>query len=260
MDSSWLRRLLVPLGVALAFAAFRKYFPAKPAPVLDRYDRPDSKRLPTGVFSAITIAIAVTIALGGYFGLRGINYLFAKSDGAALAQTLPSPFIWCFLPGFAALAIPWPLTIALLRRSSYRDDAAYIESEASSKSGFNCYRVMVGMNLFLVLPIAIGTLLALPQRLTFTEQDMLWTRYASLKPELFTYSDVVRLTTVHGYKLRDGGFKAHRDLLLDFKDGRTLNANAVGDGDTEPSAEKIRIILSKTGLIPGEARTKDELQ
>jgi hypothetical protein len=117
--------------------------------------------------------MGLAIAVGGYFGLLAINRFFAKSDGHALAQALPISVLWCFLPAFAELAIPWPLAIALLRRSKYRDEAAYIEAEGSRKSGFDCFRVMVGLNLFLVLPIAIFTLLALPERLTLTEQEIL---------------------------------------------------------------------------------------
>lgn len=260
MDLSWLGKALVPITIGLVFAACRKYFPAKADPTLDRYDRPEGKRLPTGTFGLITVSMGLAIAIGGYFGLRFVNNLFAKSDGPSLAQVLPVAAIWCFFPGFAALSTPWPLTIAWLRRSSYNDEAAYIEGEGSSKSGFDCFRVMVGLNLFLVLPIAFFTLLALPERLTLTEQNILWTHYASLRPEVFNYADIVRLTTVDGYTLRDGSFKAHRDLLIDFKDGRRLSANAVGDGGSEPSPREIKVILDKTGLVPKEVRTKEDIQ
>lgn len=260
MDYSWVPKFFVPLGIGLVFGVFRKYFPAKPDPTLERYDRPEGKRLPTGAFGAVTICIGLAIAVGGYFGLHAINHQFAKSDGVALEQTFPVSAIWCFLPGFAALAIPWPLTIALLRRSEYRDEAAYIEAEGSNKSGFDCFRVMVGMNLFIVLPIAFFTVLALPERLTLTEHSILWTHYASLKPEVFNYSDIVGLTKVDGYLLRDGSFKSHKDLLVDFKDGRRLSANAVGEGGSEPSTKEINVLLDKTGLVPREARTIEEVQ
>lgn len=260
MDYSWLPKLFIPVAIGLIFAVFRKYFPAKLDPTLESYDRPESKRMPTGAFSAITISMGLTIAIGGFFSLRAINHQFAKADGTAFLHVFPVSVIWFFLPGFAALAVPWPLTIALLRRSAYRDDAAYIQAEGSNKSGFDCFRVMVGMNLFLVLPIAFFTILALPERLTFTEHSILWTHYASLKPEIFNYSDIVRLTKVDGYLLRDGSFKSQKDVLIDFKDGRRLSANAVGDGDSEPSAEEINVLLDQTGLVPGEVRTKEEIQ
>jgi hypothetical protein len=83
---------------------------------------------------------------------------------------------------------------------------------------------MVGMNIFLVLPIAVSTFLALPERLSLTNHEIRWTHYASLTPEVFAYADIVRLTAIDGYKLRDGSFKSHKDLLLDFKDGRRLSA------------------------------------
>jgi hypothetical protein len=242
------------------FSIFRRYFPTKPDSTLDRYDRPEGKRLPTGVFSAVTISIGLAIAVGGFFGLLATNRLFAKEDGPALLQVFPVAVLWCFLPGFAALAVPWPLTITFLRRSAYHDEAVYIEAEGGRKSGFDCFRVMVGMNIFLVLPIAAFTLLALPERLTFTDREILWTHYASVTPEVFAYADIVRLITVDGYKLRDGSFRSHKDLLIDFKDGRRLSANAVGDGGSEPSVDEINILLKKTGLVPREIQTSDELK
>jgi hypothetical protein len=260
MNYSWIPKLFVPVATGLVFAAFRKYFPAKRDPTLERYDRPGSKRMPAGAFSAITISMGLTIVIGGFFSLRAINHQFAKIDGIALLHVFPVSAIWFFLPGFAALAVPWPLTIALLRRSAYKDDAAYIEAEGSNKSGFDCFRVMVSLNLFLVLPIAFFSVLALPERLTFTEHGILWTHYASLKPEIFKYSEIVRLTKVDGYLLRDGSFNSHKDVLIDFKDGHRLSANAVGDGGSEPSAEEISILLDKTGLVLREVRTKEEIQ
>jgi hypothetical protein len=259
MAYSSLPKFFVPLVIGVVFSLFRRYFPAKPDLTLQRYDRPEGKRLPTGVFSAITIAMGIATAVGGYFVLLAVNHLFAKSDGLALAQAFPVPVIWCFLPGFAALAVPWPLTISLLRRSPYHDEAAYVEDEGNRKSGFDCFRVMVGMNIFIVLPIATFTFLALPERLTFTDSEILWTHYASLTPEPFAYADAVRLTTVDGYKLRDGTFKQHKDLLIDFRDGRRLSMNAVGDGSSEPSADELNVIRAKTGLIPNKVQTEENL-
>jgi hypothetical protein len=260
MVYSLLSKLLVPVVIVLVFSLFRRYFPAKISPALQHYDRIEGKRLPTGTFNAITISLGIAIAVGGFFALLGINRLLAKADGPVLAQSFPTAAIWFFLPGFAALSIPWPLTIALLRRSEYSDEAAYIEDEGNRRSGFDCFRVMVGMNIFIVLPIAIFTLCALPERLTLTDNEIRWTHYASLKPEILAYKDIVRLIQVDGYKLRDGKFKEHKDLLLNFKDGRRLSLNAVGDGSSEPSAQQINVLLTKTRLVPEEIRTLDELQ
>jgi hypothetical protein len=260
MVYSALPKFLVPVVIALVFSLFRRYFPAKPNAALQSYDRPEGRRLHTGAFSAITISMGVAIAVGGFFALLGANRLLAKADGPVLAQSFPTAAIWFFLPGFAALSIPWPLTIALLRRSEYSDEAAYIEDEGNRKSGFDCFRVMVGMNFFIVLPIAFFTLCALPERLTLTNNEIRWTHYASLTSEILPYEDIVRLIQVDGYKLRDGKFKARKDFLLTFKDGRRLNLNAVGDGGSEPSAQQINVILAKTRLVPEQIRTADELQ
>jgi hypothetical protein len=116
------------------------------------------------------------------------------------------------------------------------------------------------MNIFLVLPIAVFTFLALPERLTLTDHEIRWTHYASITPEVFSYADIVRLTAVEGYQLRDGSFKAHKDLLMDLRDGRRLSANAVGDGGSEPSAKLIDVLLTKTGLVPSQIRTLESLK
>ena len=260
MAYSSLPKFFVPLVIGVVFSLFRRYFPAKRDLTLRRYDRPEGKRLPTGVFSAITIAMGIAIAVGGYFGLLATNHFLAKADGPALAQAFPVAVLWCFLPGFAALAVPWPFTIVLLRRSTYHDEAAYVEDEANSKSGFDCFRIMVGMNIFLVLPIAVFTFLALPERLTLTDHEVRWTHYASVTPEVFSYADIVRLTAVEGYRLRDGTFKTRKNLLMDLKDGRRLSANAVGDGGSEPSAKLIDVLLTKTGLVPSQIRTLESLK
>lgn len=259
MDSSWLPKLLVPAVVSASFAAFRRLAPAKTHPELERYDRAESARLPTGSFAAITVTLGVVIAVGGYFALRSLNHAFAKADSNVLLQVFPVSAIWSFLPGFAALAVPWPLMIAVLRRTRFPDDAAYIEAENSAKAGFDCYRVLVGMVLFVVLPIGLFTVLALPERLTLTDRDIEWTHYASVRPEVFAYTDARRATFVDGYLLRDGSFRHHPDLVLDFVDGRRLSANATGDGGSVPSDQEIRILLERTGLTAGHLKTREEL-
>ena len=249
----------MPAAVGASLAAFRRLAPAKPHPELERYDRAESERLPAGSFAAITIALGLVIAVGGYFALRSLNHAFAKADSNVLLQVFPVSAIWSFLPGVAALAVPWPVTIAVLRRTRFRDDAAYIEAESSAKSGIDCYRVMMGMVLFLVLPIGLFTALALPERLTLTDRDIEWTHYASVRPEVFAYADARRATFVDGYLLRDGSFQRHPDLILDFVDGRRLSANATGDGGSVPSEEEIRILLERTGLTPGHLKKREEL-
>jgi len=252
--------MLVPAVVGASFAAFRKLAPAKANVDLERYDRVESARMPTGTFSAITLSLGLLIAIGGFFALRGLNHLVGRADSDVLLQVFPVSVIWAFFPGFAALSVPWPLVIAVLRRSRFRDDAAYIEAQGSAKSGFDCYRIMVGMVLFLVLPIGLFTVLAVPERLTLTQQDIRWTHYASLRSEVFDYADARRATFVDGYRLRDGSLQSHPDLVIDFAGGRRFSANAVGDGSSTPSNQEIEILLEKTSLTPGHVRTLEDLK
>jgi hypothetical protein len=259
MSQEWIGRAIVPLVIGVAFGLFKKYFPAKPNPALTRYDLPEGKRLPTGVFPLITILMGASIAVGGYFILLKTNRLFANLDGPASLRLFPPSVFWMFLPGFAALAVPWPLTLFLLRKVGYGTEVDYILDEANQKSGFDCQRVMVGMNLFLVLPLVLFTLAALPMRMTLGPDEVRVTHYARLSPETFPYKAATRAFSVDGYRIRDGSFERQRDLIIDFSGGRRLSANAIGDGDTEPTDNEVSIFLTKTGLDTQHVHAKDDL-
>jgi hypothetical protein len=153
------------------------------------------------------------------------------------------------------LAVPYTLTIAVMLRSRYHHQANFIIAKGSAQSGFDGYKVMVGMNLFVVLPVALLTALDLPARFSLTDNQIRWTHYASLRAKVFNYRDARRAILVEGRLRPDGSFVRGTDLLLDFADGRRLSANALGDGGSEPSDEEVRLLLEKTGLTPQHVRT-----
>src|SRR4051812_42876597 len=120
LESGWdsWRRGIVIAGIGLITALLRKYLPSpRPVPSTYRYDAPlqEKEPLPTGVIGGTMWGIGICIALS-FFLLKWINHIWADTDGEAIVRNFAASVFWCFLPGFGALAVPWPLTIWLLKR------------------------------------------------------------------------------------------------------------------------------------------------
>jgi hypothetical protein len=257
MSFDWLPKALVPIGVAFFFALFRRLAPAPPRG-LNHEERQTPEPLPTGVIGAFMWGLGICLALS-FFLLRGANHLSAQADGPALIRLYPGAPIWCFLPGFAALAIPWPLTVWLLRRVGRTDEADNIDVDSSQKTGFDSFKIMKWLSIGVVDPIAIFTVLAIPMHLSIGDSEVRVGHYASWQTETFHFDQAKRATLVDGYRLRDGSFESKRDLFIDFTDGRRLDVNAAGDGGTQVSDTTVELLLAKTGLHATHVLTEEEL-
>jgi hypothetical protein len=224
-----------------------------------RYDESQlPEPLPSGMITSAMWSLALVLALL-FFVLRGGNYFWAALEGPSiLTQYAPQP-IWCILPGFAAVTIPWPLTVWYLRRVGRWEEADSIEDAADRKGGMNSFRVMKWLSVGVVGPIALFTVLAIPVHFSVTDSEVRVGHYASVVTDSFPLSAARRLSVVNGYRLRDGRFHAAKDVIIDFSDGRRLRANQVGDGGTNVRADVMQLLIAKTGLIPEHASTADDL-
>lgn len=214
--------------------------------------------LPLGIIGSAMWAVGIGLALL-FFVLRSLNHWWASLDGPSLLTQYAAPVIWCFFPGFAALAIPWPLTIWYLRKVGRWEEADGIEDGSDSKTGGNSFRILKWLGIGVVGPIALFTLPAIPIHLSMNDSEVRVGHYASIRSESFRLKDARRLTIVDGYRLKDGSLKAAKDVLIDFSDGRRLRGNAVGDGGTRVPEDVLRILIAKTGLAPGHALTADDV-
>ena len=214
--------------------------------------------LPTGIIGSAMCAVGIGLGLI-FFVLRAFNHWWASLDGPSLLTQYATPFIWCFFPGFAALAVPWPLTVWYLRKVGRWEEADAIEDDSDSKGGGNQYRIMKWLCIGLVGPIALFTLPAIPIHLSITDSEIRVGHYASIRSESFRMKDARRLTIVDGYRLRDGSLHAAKDVLIDFSDGRRLQGNAVGDGGTSVPEDLLGLLIAKTGLTPEHALTRDDV-
>lgn len=260
MNLDWLPRAAVPCAVVLMMALFRRIAPGRARAAAHRYDEmQDPEPLPTGAVGAAMWSLGIVLALS-FFVLRGANRLWAQMEGPAILTQYATQAIWCFFPGFAAVAIPWPLTVWYLRRAGRWEEADGIEDEADRKGrGVDSYRVMKWMSFGLVCPIGFFTLLAIPIHLSITDSEARVGHYSSLRTERFAFKDARRLTVIDGYTLRDGEFKPAKDLVIDFADGRRLRGNAVGDGGTNIREDVMNFLVERIGLTPGHSRTLEEI-
>jgi hypothetical protein len=260
MNLDWLPRAVVPFAVVVMMALFRRIAPGRERAAHHRYDeRQDPEPLPTGAVGAAMWSLGIVLALS-FFVLRGANRRWAHLEGPAILTQFATQAIWCFFPGFAALAVPWPLTVWYLRRRGRWEEADSIEDESDRRGGgVESYQVMKWLSFGLVCPIAFFTLLAIPIHLSITDSEVRVGHYASWRPEKFEFKDARRLTVIEGYRIRDGEFKPAKDLVIDFADGRRLRGNAVGDGGTSIRDDVMNLLLEKIGLTPGHARTLEEI-
>lgn len=258
MKLDWLPRALVPIGITFFFWLFRKLAPA-PARSTNYKERQVPEPLPAGVIGVFMLGVGILLA-SSYFPLRATNHLWAEADGSPAILRLYAPSaIWFFFPFFAALSIPWPLTVWLLRRAGRNDEADSTDSDSSEKVGFDSFKVMKWFSIGVVGPIAVFTLLAIPMHLSIVESEVRVGHYASLRTEVFPFNQARRATLVDGYRLRDGSFEKKRDLYIDFADGRRLDVNSAGDGGTQISDGTVELLLAKTGLSLAHVSTREEL-
>ena len=257
MNLDWLPRAIVPLGIGLMMVLFRRLAPGRVRTTKHRYDETQAPEpLPTGAIGAAMWSVAIVLALS-FFVLRGANRLWAQLDGTTFLQQYATQVIWSFFPGFAALALPWPLTVRYLRRVGRWEEADSIEDNA--KGGMNSFKVMKWMSIGIVFPIGLFTLLAIPVHLSITNSEVRVGHYASLRTERCALKDARRLTVIDGYVIGNGEFKPARDLIVDFVDGRRLRGNAVGDGGSSIREEVMNLLIARTGLMPEHARTIKEI-
>ena len=167
--------------------------------------------------------VGVLLALS-FFALRWANHVWAGMDGPAELRVYKTAVIWCFLPGFAALAIPWPFTVWLLRVLGRTDEADRVTAKSNRRGGMDSFRVMKWLSFGMVGPIAALTVLAIPMHMSVSGSEILVGRYARLTPERFPISEATRATLVDGGRYRDGSFHPSRDLILDFAERELIRS------------------------------------
>jgi hypothetical protein len=163
----------------LVLVLFRRIAPPRGQNMRHQWDEsPVPERLPSGMISS---------AMGAWgspcpsvFVLRGLDHFWASLEGPSILTQYAPQVVWCFLSAFAALAVPWSLTVWYLRKVGGWQEADAIEDEADSKGGMNTFRVTKWLNVGLVGPIALFTFLAVPIHLSIGDSEVRVGHYASV--------------------------------------------------------------------------------
>jgi hypothetical protein len=259
MLSAWLPKILLPALIVLVLVLFRRFAPPRGRMVRHQRDELQvPERLPSGMVTSAMWSLRVVLALQ-FFVLRGLNHFWASLEGPSLLTQYAPQVVWCFVPAFATLAVPWPLTVWYLRRVGRWQEADTIEDEADSKGRMNTFRVTKWLSVGLVGPIALFTFLAIPIHLSIGDSEVRVGHYASVVTERFPLNEARRLTIIDGYRLRDGNVRPAKDVILDFADGRRLRANQIGDGGTDVPNDVMELLILKTDLAPEHALTEEDV-
>jgi hypothetical protein len=190
------------------------------------------------------------LILSTFFLLRAANAAWARVQDPGMVHVLPTSVLWCFFPGFAALCVPWPLTVWLLRRWGRTDEADEIYESSSSNVGFDSYTVMKWMSFGLAGPIFVASFLAVPIHLSIGVDEARLGHFASFREDRFDLRLATRARMVETTAVSEHNAANLTDLIIDFSDGRSLRANAVGDGGTSADPKIVALLLDKTHLSP----------
>lgn len=257
MLATWLPGFLVPFTIALAFAVFRRMAPPLARTAGHRYDESQKPEpLAPGVIGGAMWSLGIALAML-FFVLRGANHLWASIEGPSLLTQYAPQVSWCFLPGFAAVSIPWPLTVWYLRRAGRWQEADSIQDASDSQGGFDSFQVMKWLSIGVVGPIAILTILAVPIHLSITDSEIRVGHYASIRSERFSLKDARNLTIVDVPRIQGKRMLQTKDAILEFADGRRLRGNQIGDGGTSVRTDVLQLLIKKTGLTPKYSANTD---
>jgi hypothetical protein len=180
-------RAAIPAIVIGILALVRRYFPAKSPP---NFAAGWSLEELSGRFAftqwlvgASMLLIGGALAWGIHSVLVNSNQFVAGLDGPSEFVLLPQTAIWWFLPGFAALALAWEITLGAWSLIGDRRDVALYNHWTTAKAGFDSTRVLRITALAIVLPIAILTALEIPEHVSLGPYEIRATGYGFGGPE-----------------------------------------------------------------------------
>jgi hypothetical protein len=260
----FLPRLAVPVAVALGLGLLRKYL--KPSPTSERKASAEERQRDDTRFRKYAwavgfamLAVAIAIGLGGYALLASINRHLAEAEGPASFRLLPSKAIWAFAPGFAALTLTWPTVFLLWKHFGNRDLAAKYLQWSNQRSGFDTLRAFQWLNLLIVLPVALVTILALPMHSTVHNNEIRVREFANRRCLRYPYGQARRLAVADGFRNRDGRLESRATILIDFQPGGRWSSADNGDFEGSVDEKLLAFLKEKTGLSPVFAETESDL-
>ena len=220
---------LVPLVLSLA----RKYLPVPTRLQNEKQYSRDELNTRFGttkwLVGSSMLLVGGIFAFATYEAFLRINHYLGTAGGKTQFFIAPQSAIWWFLPLFGALGLSSSITLEIWALLGHREDAQLYAYWSSLKSGFDGERVLRWMQVLLVLPIGILTILALSMHTSLTEDEIRDCGYAFTSCKVYRYADARRMTVIDGFRDRYGKLNYRASIVIDFSDGRRWSSAEMGD-------------------------------
>jgi hypothetical protein len=232
-----------------AIRLLREYLPPKRIAGAPTVEELDLRFRRTVWFVGFAVPLAGIVFFGGTHAiLLNLNRYLAVIEGPALFRVLPERVIWNFLPRFGAPCLAWEITRRIWLLFGSREEVELYSYWSDFRSGFqstNAFRILA---LFIVLPIGIATIFALPVHTTFHENEIRIRSYASTFASNYAYSAARHLITVAGYLDRNGAFHSNSVIVIVFADGHRWSSADLQDPGNHINPDLLDFLETKTGL------------
>jgi hypothetical protein len=141
-----------------------------------------------------------------------------------------------------------------------KDEAILYNYWTITKAGFDSTKFLRIMAVLIVLPIAILTLLAVPQHAVLRAEGIKMHGYGFKAPTTYRYADARQMTIIQGFRDRNGRLTRRAGVVLDFSDGRRWSSADLGDFKPSVDRALVSYLQSRTGLDPRYAETQEDIR
>jgi hypothetical protein len=256
-------RAAIPAVVLSVFALARRYFPAKSAKeFVTTYSIEDLDArfaLTQWVVGITMVLIGGAIAWATHAVLVNLNRFVATLEGPSEFVLLPQTAVWWFLPGFAAVALAWEITLGAWSSIGDKKEVELYNYWTVTKAGFDSTRILRIMAVVIVLPIAILTALDIPEHAALRGDEIRARGYGLGSVQSYRYSDARRMTIIRGFRDRNGKMTRRAGVVLDFSDGRRWSSADLGDFEPSVDPKLVSFLQAKVGLQPEHADTESDI-
>jgi hypothetical protein len=265
----FLSKALVPIVVLLSLAYFRKRFPIGGRELDSRKIEELDERFSSVKWIPVLCMVLVgfLFVIGTHAALAGLNRFLAVKDDPGAIHLLPQTAIWWFFPGFGALALSWEITLQLWSFCGYRKLANLYNDWSNVTTtmggwgahGMDSRKILRILSLVVALPIFLFTVLALPMHASVGQQSIVDCGYAFKPCQSYPLRDARRITSIKGFRTKNGDFKTRAGLVVDFEDGRRWSSAEWDDWHQRIDPVLAQVLEGRTGLPIETADTEEEI-
>ncbi len=109
------------------------------------------------------------------------------------------------------------------------------------------------------LPMAILTILAIPQHTVLQENEIRARGYGFSRVQIYRYAEARKMTIIQGFRRRDGTLVRRAGIVLDFVDGRRWSSADISDFKSTIDSTLFSYLREKTNLDPHYAESDSEI-